>query len=72
MSEQRPSTSLEAWRLVEQRLSARDPDATDFEDIALEAERLRAEYQGSSLSEAAMDERLDGPARESDLHRLIG
>jgi hypothetical protein len=48
-----PSRLFDAWRLAERRLSRRDPDATDFEDIQRECDRLRAEWQRLDRSAAA-------------------
>jgi hypothetical protein len=57
MTQLGPDQALTEWRTVERRLSARDPDATDFEDILREAERLRAEYRAANLDEVSPVER---------------
>jgi hypothetical protein len=51
--------ALESWRLAERRLALRDPDATDFEDICREAERLRLEYQRAISAEVAAANQSD-------------
>jgi hypothetical protein len=54
VSELGPSQLLDEWRTAEQRLSVRDPDATDFEDILRDAERLRQQCEHVQADETAM------------------
>jgi hypothetical protein len=57
MSELDPSQLLAEWRSAERRLSARDPDASDYEDMISEAERLRSEYQATHRDDAPLSKR---------------
>jgi hypothetical protein len=56
---------LDRWRSAERRLSMRDPDATDYEDISREADRLRLEYQRVTLGGVAVGDQLQAAARET-------
>ncbi len=60
-----PSQLLDQWRSAEKRLSARDPDSSDFEDMLREVDRLRLEYQHLTLGAVAVADQLHAAARET-------
>jgi hypothetical protein len=67
------SQLLEEWRTAARRLASRDPDASDFEEMTHEVDRLRAEYQRVSLGTAVGDQ-LQAAARGTGrlLSRAVG
>ncbi len=65
MREPGPSPMVDAWRAAERRLSARDPDASDFEEMLREVDRLRLECQRVGVGSAARADRLQATARET-------
>jgi hypothetical protein len=65
LRESAPSQLLDAWRAAERRLSFRDPDASDFEEMLREVDRLRLEYQRVALGAVALGDQLHAAARET-------